>query len=137
MDIYLGSWFNEPGIHFDFSHKVNIYIKEMIIKHIAVPLELDKLHVGKDLHLTVTTKTSQNELKIKIGHKWSNRTTSRNIGLWFPYEKIVKSKYPLEKYVSCFVQSLGIIFKEWGISEKQISNFRESCDYILHNPAMN
>ncbi|KEZ50887.1 hypothetical protein [Metabacillus indicus] len=133
MELTIGAWFNEPKINFKFSHKVDNYIRIQIIEHIMKPLGL--LDIEKDvfLHLTVATKKEQDRLEVFLPRK-NNRAKSKNYGLWFPYIEIIHSDYPLKSYVEFFVQSLPIIFNEWGVKQEQIENVTQNVfNEILSN----
>ena len=134
MNISLGSWFNQPKINFKFSHKVDLAIRNEISNEIMTPLGLHELYPDKWLHLNVTTIETQDKLEVKLGSNWSERTTSRNHGLWFPYHKIVNSDYPLKEYLKYYIESLPIIFNEYGITDEQVLKVKTNCENkILNN----
>ncbi|MCP4151488.1 MAG: hypothetical protein GY757_27335 [bacterium] len=57
-----------------------------------------------------------------------------NYELWFPYSKIVNSRYPLKGYLDNFIDSLPVIFEEFGVTDTLISKIRSECEKeILNN----
>ncbi|MFC4323196.1 hypothetical protein [Litchfieldia salsa] len=133
MELTVGAWFNEPKINFKFSHKVDLFIRQQIIEDTMKPLGL--LDIEKDifLHLTVCTKKEQDILEVFLPRK-NKRAKSRNYGLWFPYYEIVNSEYPLKSYIYFYIQSLPLIFAEWGVTQEQINLVKQNVySEILNN----
>ena len=134
MELTLGAWFNEPKINFKFSHKVDLYIRKQIKENILEPLGLLDSYPAKFLHLNVTTEAERTELKVCIAPKWSQRTTNRTHGLWFPYRAIVNSDYPLREYLRYYMEALPVVFGEFGVTQKQLTIVKKNCEReILNN----
>lgn len=133
MELTIGAWFNEPKINFKFSHKVDNYIRLQIIEHIMKPLGLLEIEKDVFLHLTIATKKEQDRLEVFLPSK-NIRAKSKNYGLWFPYFEIIQSDYPLKSYVEFIIQSLPIIFNEWGVTQVQIEKVSQNVfNEILNN----
>ena len=134
MELTVSSWFNEVGINFKISHKVNLYIRKEIKENIMAPLGLLTSHDGKFLNLNVTTEKDRTELHVHIARNWTKRTTNRSHGLWFPYHPIIDSEYPLKEYLAYYMASLNIIFKEFGVTTEQLEKVQKNCELeILNN----
>lgn len=134
MELTVGAWFSEPKINFKFSHKVDLYIRSQIKEHIMKPLGLLDLAQDVFLHLQVTTKKQQHDLEIILPPK-NKRAKNKNYWLKIPYDEVIFSQYPLQAYISYYITSLKTVFKEWGVTEEQISVVRNNVEKeILNNP---
>ena len=133
MNLLIGAWYNEPGISFHFSYKVDNYIRERIKDHIMLPLGL--LDIDKDIfiNITIATKADQGELEVRFG-RLSKRSPYFHIGFWFPFKPIINSDNPLEKYLDNYVKATKILFDKWNVTDEQISNLRQDVfKEILNN----
>ena len=119
MELTIGAWYNEPGINFDFSFRISKFIRLAIKECIMTPLGLIDIYPDKFLHLTETTKSSQDKLDVKMG-QFKIKAKTINCGLWFPYKQIISSSNPLEEYLDNYIKSIPLIFERWGVTEEQI-----------------
>lgn len=134
MELAVGALFWEPGVSFEFSHKVDLYIRGQIIENIMKPLGLMDVDTEVFLYLIVSTKFEQRTLEVTKPRK-GKRIKNRNFNLLFPYEAIVKSAYPLQSYIDYFMKSLHIIFEEFGVTQVQIETVKRNVENeILNNP---
>jgi hypothetical protein len=134
MELTIGEWFSEPGVTFEFSYRVSLYIRQVIKDTIMNPLGLLYNYPEKFLHLTITTTFLQDKLEVKMG-PFRKNITSINCGLWFPYKDIMASQKPLEEYVENYIKSIPLIFKRWGVSQEQINEAAEKIrKEIYGNP---
>jgi hypothetical protein len=125
MELTIGSFYIELGIEFDFSYRINHFIRSQIKEVIMKPLDLLENEPEKFLSLIVSNKSSQAKLEVKLAKK-NKRGKFRNYGIWFPYQEIVKAQNPLEKYIENFAKAVLEIFKEWKITEEQTIEFKET-----------
>lgn len=134
MKLNLSSFYVEPGVVFDFSYKINLFIKSKIEDVIMKPLGLLEIDTDQFLSLIISTKLSQTFLEVKLSRK-NKRSKFRNCGIWFPYNEIITSLNPLEKYIENFIKAVPEIFKEWEITEEQIIEFSKTLKIeLLNNP---
>ncbi|MFY7938118.1 MAG: hypothetical protein ACOVOQ_12120, partial [Flavobacterium sp.] len=67
MELTIGAWYNEPGINFEFSFRIEQFIRHAIKECVMTPLGLIEAYPEKFLHLTVTTTSTQDKLEVKMG----------------------------------------------------------------------
>jgi hypothetical protein len=120
MELTIGAWYNEPGINFEFSHRISNFIRLAIKECVMKPLGLIDAYPEKFLHLTITTTSTQDKLEVKMG-PFKTKATSVNCGLWFPYQSIILSPTPLDEYVENYIKSIPLIFKKWNVTDEQIN----------------
>lgn len=134
MELTIGAWYNEPGINFEFSFRIEQFIRHAIKECVMTPLGLIEAYPEKFLHLTVTTTSTQDKLEVKMG-PFRKKATSVNCGLWFPYQSIMSSQNPLEEYLENYIKSIPLIFKKWNVTEEQINHVTSKIKTeIISNP---
>jgi len=134
MNLTIGSWYDEPNVNFEFSHRISNYIRLIIIECIMTPLDLIDKDSDKFLHLSICTKANQDKLEVKM-QRITKNTTDINCGIWLPYKSIIKSEKPIEKYIEYYIESLPLIFSKWNVTNDLIKNAGNKIkNEIIGNP---
>lgn len=133
MVLTIGAWFNEPGISFEFSYKVDNYIRERIKEYVMQPIGLIDLDKELFLSITIATIESQEELEVRFG-RLTKTSKTYQIGFWFPYKKIINAEHPLKEYLENYVIATKILFEKWNVTQEQIDKFKDDIfNEILNN----
>ena len=134
MTLLIGAWYNEPGYKFNFSHKVDLFIREQVTSVIFSKYHLFDRDKTWYLNLVVATDSKTEELEVK-GPEVRKRAKMIDYGLWLPYMKITTSAYPLKSYINYFLKALKIVFINYGVSKDDFDEIEEACmSEILNNP---
>jgi hypothetical protein len=134
MILLIGAWYNEVGYSFNFSHKVDGFIREQITTEIFTKYNLDNIEDNWYLNLIVATDSHTIKLDVR-GPERRKRQKMIDYGLWLPYDYIMKSENPLEKYIDCFFDALVIIFANYGVEKQDVLDLKStSKKEILNNP---
>ena len=134
MILLIGAWFNEPNYSFDFSDDVDLFIRELIITEIFTKYKLDDIEVGWYLNLIIATDSQTIKLDVR-GPERRKRQKMIDYGLWLPYDFIMKSENPLEKYIDCFFDALVVVFSNYVVEKDDILNLKIIAkNEILNNP---
>ncbi|SNB26256.1 hypothetical protein NO004_380008 [Flavobacterium psychrophilum] len=134
MILIVGAWYNEVGYSFEFSHKVDNYIREQIKEFVFPKYGLNKKDEDWYLRLIIATDSKTQKTEVR-GPDVKKRTKRVEFGLWLPHDVINKSTYPLETYIDCFFEALEIVFSNYNVPKEEIETIKENCKKeILHNP---
>ena len=133
MILLIGAWYNEVGYSFNFSHKVDVFIREQITNEIFTKYGLDTIEDSWYLNLIIATDSHTIKIDVR-GPKQRKRQMMIDYGLWLPYNYNMKSENPLEKYIECLFDALVIVFDNYGVSQKDILDLKASSKKeILNN----
>jgi len=135
MILLVGAWYNEAGYSFNFSHKVDNYIREIIISEIFSKYKLSQENEGWFLNLIIATDSKTKTLDVR-GPEIRKRQKMIDYGLWLPYDEITNSENPLEKYIDNFFDALILVFKKYDVDNRDILILKqETKNEILKNPS--
>ena len=127
MVLTVSSFYSEVGVHFKISHKVDLYIRNLLIENIMVPFGLDKMDVESMLNLNVTTSSSTKEVEVK-GPVVDKRNKVYSYGLWLPYETIMRSRDSLSAYLLYYFEAVAEVFKKYGIEAENLKNVKKNAE---------
>jgi len=134
MQIYIGAWYNEPGISFEFTYKVFVFITKNLREKILILISNNHKFINYDIQLTKNTYASSVELELK-GPSIGRRNKSLNYGLTIPYFKVINSEKPLEVYLDYYFEGLTLLFLQFDISKEIMEKFKkEMTKEILNTP---
>ena len=134
MVLTIGSWFSEPGVEFEISHKVHKFIRENLIEDIMKPFGLETKDPDIFIGLVITTTKNLTELEVR-GPEFDRRNKFINYGLWLPYQKIVCSENYLKEYLRYFFDALAILFKKYNVPEESILKVKYKVEEEVLNNA--
>jgi hypothetical protein len=121
MILLIGAWYNEVGFSFNFSHKVDNYIREQIKELIFKKYKLDEIDIDWYLNLVVATDSKTIDLEVR-GPEKRKRQKMIDYGLWLPYSKIMNSANPLECYIDYFIEAVAIVLANYGVFKQDVLN---------------
>lgn len=121
MILLIGAWYNEVGFSFNFSHKVDNYIREQIKELIFNKYKLDEIDIDWYLNLVVATDSKTIDLEVR-GPEKRKRQKMIDYGLWLPYSKIMNSANPLECYIDYFIEAVAIVLANYGVVKQDVLN---------------
>lgn len=129
----IGSWFSEPGVEFEISHKIHNFIRERLIEDVMKPFGLETKDPDIFIGLVITTTKNLTELDVR-GPEYDKRNKFINYGLWLPYQKIVCSENYLKEYLKYLFDALIILFKKYDVPEESILEVKHKVeDEVLNN----
>jgi len=133
MILLIGAWYNEVGYSFEFSYKVDLFIREQIIAKIFPKYRLNDIEEGWYLNLVIATDSKTKELEVR-GPDKRKRQKMIDYGLWLPFDRIMKSQYPLETFIDYYFDALEIVFADYGVEKKDLLDLKVmSKKEILNN----
>lgn len=134
MILSVGSIFAEVGVNFEISHKVDLFIRSLIIKKIMVPYALDKQNKETLLSFIVSTSSKTMNAEVR-GPDCDKRNNAITWTLWLPYKEITKAQDPLRPYIKYYFQAASEVFQHYGVDPKKVLDLQELAENeILNNP---
>jgi hypothetical protein len=133
MVLTISSWFNEPGVKFNVSHKIYKRIRQLLIEEIMHPFELDKK--DSDTFIGLITATSLNTEALEVrGPELNKKNKTINYGLWLPYRKITESDDYLRDFLQNYFDALVKVFQHYDVPEANVRKVQKQTESeVLNN----
>jgi hypothetical protein len=133
MQLYMRSFFSDPGYDLKISWKVKKFIRQKLSDIIFNNYPIDPKYPGFDINFNITTNRNTVSVEVK-GPVKDGRNKMEGYGIWLPYERIVKADNMLQEFLDCFFEAMLLFFRKHNVPDEVVLRVKKEVEEeVLNN----